>query len=226
MPKHKPLAERTLLHRFVSSRPYLTVALLVGVASGLFFHDETALRQALIGWNVTVWLYLLIIIYPLNKADHHRVRELAARQDESAALVLVTMTIGIALTMAAVISELASAGKGGDGQQALHYIITAVTVTGSWLLLGVLYCFHYAHMFYNSDSDQPELKFPDDEKEPNYWDFLYFSFTISVAVQTSDVCVMSRAMRKLVLSQSVICYLFNLVIVGLAINIAAGLMNN
>jgi uncharacterized membrane protein len=226
VPKHKPLAERTLLHRFVSSRPYLTVALLVGVASGLFFHDETGLRQALIGWNVAVWLYLVIIIYPMNKADHHRVRELAAKQDESAALVLVTMTIGIALTMAAVISELAGAGKGGDGQQALHYIITAVTVTGSWLLLGVLYCFHYAHKFYNSDSAQPELKFPDDEKEPNYWDFLYFSFTISVAVQTSDVCVMSRSMRKLVLSQSVICYLFNLVIVGLAINIAAGLMNN
>ena len=226
MPTPETGAGRNLLHRFVSSRPYLSVALLVGVAAGLFFHDETLLRQALIGWNVTVWLYLLIIIYPMNRADHHRVRELAARQDESAALVLVTMTIGIALTMAAVISELAGAGKGGDGAQALHYLITAVTVIGSWLLLGVLYCFHYAHTFYNSDSDQPALKFPDDEKEPNYWDFLYFSFTISVAVQTSDVAVMSRSMRKLVLSQSVICYLFNLVIVGLAINIAAGLMNN
>ncbi|MDQ2820008.1 MAG: DUF1345 domain-containing protein [Pseudomonadota bacterium] len=224
MPKHKPDAKRNLLHRFVTSRPYLTVALVVGVASGLFFTDQTWLRQALIGWNVTVWLYLASIIYPMNKADHHRVREVAAKQDESAALVLGTMTIGIALTMAAVISELSGGGKGGD--QAVHYIITAATVTGSWILLGVLYCFHYAHMFYNSDSDEPELKFPDDEREPNYWDFLYFSFTISVAVQTSDVAVMSRNMRKLVLSQSVICYLFNLIIVGLAINIAAGLMNN
>lgn len=226
MPTPETGAGRNLLHRFVSGRPYLSVALLVGIGSALFFHDETWLRQALIGWNVTVWLYLLIIIYPMNRADHHRVREVAARQDESAALVLSTMTIGIALTMAAVISELAGAGKGGDGAQALPYIITAVTVTGSWLLLGVLYCFHYAHTFYNSASDQPGLKFPDNEKEPNYWDFLYFSFTISVAVQTSDVAVMSRTMRKLVLSQSVICYLFNLVIVGLAINIAAGLMNN
>jgi uncharacterized membrane protein len=222
-------AGRNLLHRFVSGRPYLSVALLVGIGCALFFHEETGLRQALIGWNVTVWLYLLIIIYPMNRADHHRVREVAAKQDESAALVLATMTIGIALTMAAVISELAGAGPGrggGAGPQALPYIITAVTVTGSWLLLGVLYCFHYAHTFYNSASDQPELKFPDAEKEPNYWDFLYFSFTISVAVQTSDVAVMSRTMRKLVLSQSVICYLFNLVIVGLAINIAAGLMNH
>lgn len=224
MPKPESDATRNLLHRFVTSRPYLTVALVVGVATGLFFTDQTWLRQALIGWNVTVWLYLAMIIYPMNKADHHRVREVAAKQDESAALVLGTMTIGIALTMAAVISELSGAGKGGD--QAVHYIITAATVTGSWILLGVLYCFHYAHKYYNSDSADPELKFPDDEREPNYWDFLYFSFTISVAVQTSDVAVMSRSMRKLVLSQSVICYLFNLIIVGLAINIAAGLMNN
>ena len=153
-------------------------------------------------------------------------REIAARQDESAALVLGTMTIGIALTMAAVISELSGASKAASGAQAVHYIYTGVTVIGSWLLLGVLYCFHYAHLYYNSARKEPELKFPGDEQEPNYWDFLYFSFTISVAVQTSDVCVMTRTMRKLVLSQSVICFLFNLVILGLSINIAAGLMNN
>ena len=198
--------ERNLLHRFVTSRPYLTSALVVGVATGLFFTDQTWLRQALIGWNVTVWLYLLIIIFPMNKADHHRVREVAAKQDESAALVLGTMTIGIVLTMAAVISELAGAGKGGDATW--HYIITAIMVTGSWILLGVLYCFHYAHKYYNSDSDAPELKFPDDEQEPNYWDFLYFSFTISVAVQTSDVTVRSRRMRKVVLGQSVLCFFY------------------
>jgi uncharacterized membrane protein len=218
--------QRNLLHRFIRSRPYLTVALVFGVGTGLFFTDQTWLRQALIGWNTTVWLYLLSLIPAVNKADHHKVREVAAKQDESAALVLGTMTIGIALTMAAVISELSGASKGASGEQAVHYIVTAVTVVGSWILLGVLYCFHYAHIFYNSKEDDPELKFPDECVEPNYWDFLYFSFTISVAVQTSDVCVMTRTMRKLVLSHSVISFLFNLVILGLSINIAAGLMNN
>jgi len=219
-------AERNLLHRFVRSRPYLTIALVLGVATGLFFTDETWLRQALIGWNVTVWLYLLMVIPAMNKADQHRVREVAARQDESAALVLVTMTIGIALTMAAVISELSGASKASSGDEAIHYIYTGITVIGSWLLLGVMYCFHYAHIYYNSKHKEPELKFPDDGLEPNYWDFLYFSFTISVAVQTSDVAVMTRTMRKLVLSHSVIAFLFNLLILGLSVNIAAGLMNN
>jgi uncharacterized membrane protein len=226
MQKPDDTRQRNLLHRFISSRPYLTVALVLGVATGLFFTEQTWLRQALIGWNVTVWLYLIAVIPAMNSADHHRVREIAAKQDESAAVVLGTMTIGIILTLAAVISELSGASKADSSEQAIHTIYTAVTVLGSWILLGVLFCFHYAHKYYNNDGDDPVLKFPDDLKEPNYWDFLYFSFTISVALQTSDVAVMTRTMRKLVLSQQIICFWFNLVILGLAINIAAGLMNS
>ena len=36
------------------------------------------------------------------------------------------------------------------------------------------------------------LGFPDKETNPDYWDFLYFSFTIAVAAQTSDIAVLSR----------------------------------
>ena len=50
--------------------------------------------------------------------------------------------------------------------------------------------------------------------------------TIAVAVQTSDVAVTSRSMRKLVLGHSVLAFFFNLLILGLSINIAAGLVNS
>jgi uncharacterized membrane protein len=111
-------------------------------------------------------------------------------------------------------------------QVALRYAFTALTVVGSWLLVGVLFCFHYAHVYYRAPKDRLPLRFPDEGLEPNYWDFLYFSFTIAVAVQTSDVTVMSRTMRKLVLGQSVLSFFFNLLILGLSINIAAGFMNS
>ncbi|MFX7731916.1 DUF1345 domain-containing protein, partial [Acinetobacter baumannii] len=66
-------------------------------------------------------------------------------------------------------------------------------------------------------------RFPDGIRNPGYWDFLYFAFTISVAVQTSDVAVASRALRTSVLAHSLICFVFNAAIIGLSINIAAGL---
>jgi uncharacterized membrane protein len=111
-------------------------------------------------------------------------------------------------------------------QVALRYAFTALTVIGSWLLVGVLFCFHYAHLYYRAPEGRAPLRFPDEGLAPNYWDFLYFSFTIAVAVQTSDVSVMSRTMRKLVLGQSVLSFFFNLLILGLSINIAAGFVNS
>ena len=47
--------------------------------------------------------------------------------------------------------------------------------------------------------------------------------TISVAVQTSDVSVRTTAMRAVVIGQSVLCFFFNLAILGLSINIPASL---
>jgi len=44
-------------------------------------------------------------------------------------------------------------------------------------------------------------------------------------VQTSDVVVRSRSLRKVVLGQSVLCFFYNLAILGLSINIAASLIN-
>ncbi|MGL5761668.1 MAG: DUF1345 domain-containing protein, partial [Plesiomonas shigelloides] len=58
---------------------------------------------------------------------------------------------------------------------------------------------------------------------PNYWDFMYFSFTIAVASQTADVCIGSPEMRKVVLLQSVISFFFNMAVLGMSVNIGASL---
>ena len=55
-------------------------------------------------------------------------------------------------------------------------------------------------------------------------DFLYFSFTIGAAAQTSDVSVTSSRMRRIVLVQTVLSFLFNTTVLALAINVAAGML--
>jgi len=96
-------------------------------------------------------------------------------------------------------------------------------VIGSWLLIGVIFSVHYARLYYTWQGKEPALRFAEGLLTPNYWDFLYFSFTIGVAVQTSDVGVATRSLRKVVLGQSLIGFLFNTAILGFSINIAAGL---
>jgi uncharacterized membrane protein len=219
--------DKRLLHRFIRSRPHLTLAIALGAVVALMWpHSHPWLRRALIGWNAGVWAYLLSMMWMMATADERKVREIAGKEDESAGLVLFTMVIGVVLSLYAIVTELTRMDNVPPDQVALRYAFTALTVIGSWLLVGVLFCFHYAHVYYRAPKDRPPLHFPDDGLEPNYWDFLYFSFTIAVAVQTSDVTVVSRTMRKLVLGQSVLSFFFNLLILGLSINIAAGFVNS
>ena len=223
---------RRLLHRFVRSRPHLTLAIAFGTVVGLAWPDSHPwLRRALIGWNAGVWVYLIGMAWMMVRADHRKVRDIAGRQDESAGLVLFTLVVGAILSLYAIVSELTRMDHVPADQIALRYAFTALTVIGSWLLVGVLFCFHYAHLYYRAPRDHAPLRFPEEEPdggaiEPDYWDFLYFSFTIAVAVQTSDVTVTSRSMRKLVLGHSVLAFFFNLLILGLSINIAAGFVNS
>jgi uncharacterized membrane protein len=109
-------------------------------------------------------------------------------------------------------------------ERGLHYAFTAATLTGSWLMVGMIFTTHYAHLYYTAPEHKRPLHFPDEQANPDYWDFLYFSFTIAVAVQTSDVSVQTRSMRKAVLAQSVLSFFFNAAVLGLSINIAAGLI--
>lgn len=208
---------------------HLRLALTIAAGAVTVFALPSSWQLAtrlLIGWNVTVWAYLFLMSWLLMRAGHARVLELTKQEDESWAVVLIVMSIASIASLGAIILVLAQAKSMASDLRLVDYAFTVATVLGSWCLLGVLFTQHYARLFYRSPSNRRPLRFPDDEASPNYWDFLYFSFTVSVAVQTSDVAVMTRAARKMVLTQSVLFFLFNLAILGLSINVAAGLIGS
>lgn len=213
-------------HRFISSRPHLSLSIGVGLVVGLLMpHTESPLTRALIGWNAAVWLYLITMMWMVTRADHHKVREIACKQDENAGIVLLALVLCAVLSLSAIIWELGEIPHLKPDQRPIRYAFTALTVLGSWLVVGMLFTFHYAHMFYLSRERVRPLQFPAELNDPDYWDFLYFSFTIAVAAQTSDVIVQGRRIRKLALAQSVLSFFFNVAIIGLSINIAAGMLN-
>jgi uncharacterized membrane protein len=218
--KHSPL------HRFVRTRPHLILAIFLGLIIGPLLPDDWArMTRILTAWNASVWLYLVTMWWMMMRADHHQVKALVARQDERTPVVLFALSVAAVLSLAAIFSQLSVVKNMPSDLRAIHYGLAGITLLGSWFLVGTLFCFHYAHLYYRAPVSERPLQFPDDEANPDYWDFLYFSFTIAVAVQTSDVAVHTRMMRKIVLGQSVLTFFFNLVVLGLSINIAAGLLN-
>ncbi|WP_443114335.1 DUF1345 domain-containing protein [Herbaspirillum seropedicae] len=217
----------SVARQIVQVHPRLLIGLAVGIVAAVFLPATTWTGRCLIGWNAGVWFYLLSLWLMMLRADAEAVRRLAETEDESAQVVLVMVCVAAVASLLAILLELAGSSH-GDRSKLLRYAFTASTVFGAWLLIGTIFTLHYARLFYAEDDDPQALplRFPDGQRQPDYWDFLYFSFTISVAVQTSDVGVATRALRKTVLAHSLICFVFNAAIIGLSINIAAGLAGN
>jgi uncharacterized membrane protein len=58
---------------------------------------------------------------------------------------------------------------------------------------------------------------------PDYWDFLYFAFTVGMTAQTSDVVITSRIMRRLVIVHAIVSFVFTTAVIALTVNLAAQL---
>lgn len=213
---------KTIIHR----HPRLFTGLGVGIAVGMLMPPTVEpLRRMLLGWNGAVWTYLGLMGFLMARARPAQVKASAENEDESDGIVLMLVCIAAIASLAAIIFELANTRHQQTGPSLASYGFTLLTVIGSWLLVATIFTLHYTRHFYRSGG-QPPLHFPDQTKNPDYWDFLYFSFTIAVALQTSDVEVMSGRMRKIVLLQSVLTFVFNTAILGLSVNIAASLVGS
>ncbi len=216
------------LQRFYVARPRMVYALGLGIVAGLAIPlpDEADwVLHTIVGWNVAVYVYLAAIWWMMIRADDSDVRQVAERQDESAYVVLTAVSLAALMSLAAIVLELANV-HGGTAHHPLHMALTGATVLGSWFLIPTIFGLHYAHFYYLIDKghDAP-LLFPEKGLKPDYWDFMYFSFTIAVASQTADIAPTSRWMRKAMLAQAVLSFFFNASILGLSINISASLVS-
>lgn len=212
---------------FVRHRPRFVVAFFFGIFCFFLLPEQwSLLTRILFSWNFAIWLYLFLVLWLLHDTHHESVLQVAQREDNSALAVLFILTSATVVSLIAIIFELSNMRELSAEARLLKYAFTGATVIGAWLLLGTIFMFHYALLYYRSPKEARALQFPDHEVHPNYWDFLYFSFTISVAMQTSDVMVTSRSTRKTVLVQSMLSFMFNAAILGFSINIAAGLVGH
>ena len=103
-------------------------------------------------------------------------------------------------------------------------LLAGLTVVLSWLLAHTIFALHYAHGYFNdlAEDRAPGLAFPAEHDDPDYWDFLYFSFVVGMTAQVSDVQVLTQVWRRLVLAHGLLSFLFNTVVLALSINLLAG----
>jgi uncharacterized membrane protein len=178
----------------------------------------------LASWNAGAGVYLALSWYRMLTADAKRIRKRSEDLDFSDTLILVLSIVAAFASVAGIVIELAGVKNAAPEVEATKAAIAFATIMISWVFLHTLFTTHYAHRFYAAADNGPNILFPDKVEEPVYWDFLYFAFVIGVAAQTADIGVATMPMRRLALFHSVLSFLFNTMILALAINVGASLL--
>ncbi len=197
----------------------------VGLAAGFAPWPTDGLARGLIGWcaGIAVYLALAWWLAETFDAEHTRARSRSLDQPNVLILVIMLTAVGVSVT---VIAMLLMQVKQMDGlQRVSHIALGMVSLAASWLVIHTIYAFHYAHRYYQLEqSDKVAgagLDFPG-KLDPDYFDFLYFSFVVGMTSQVSDVQVTSREMRRITLVHSVLAFGFNMLVLALSINVVAG----
>jgi len=207
--------------RILHARWRLLFAALLGIAiiAVLPSHWEFA-RGVLVGWDVGVAVYLMVTYGLIAQATTHHIRRQAAIEDEGKFTILVLTVAAALASIVAIVVELS--GPKGDKPAATALVLAIVTILLSWAFIHTIFALHYAHEYFGEGSDSQEqgLQFPGDE-EPDYWDFIYFSFVIGMTFQVSDVAITSKMIRRLAVAHGIVSFVFNVALLALMVNIAA-----
>jgi uncharacterized membrane protein len=154
-------------------------------------------------------------------------RRRAARQDLGRWVILLAIVAGALFSLLALVYVQKTFKAAPDGEPPLYLATIVATLLLSWFLVHTVFSLHYAHGYYGpSDVEDDEdglvggLEFPL-EKQPDYWDFMYFSYVVGMTSQVSDVQVSGRELRRLTLIHGVVSFFFNTIILALTINILA-----
>ena len=203
----------------------LLTSVAVGVA--LFFvfpaHWGTIAR-VLMSWNCGVTLFVVWIFAWMSGCTAEQLYMRYKDEDETAMIILVNVICAALLSLVAIVALLSTVRQVAGFEKAMHFTLAAVTVMISWLLVPTVFTLHYTDAFYSATDEDRPLLFPQ-TRRPVFWDFAYFSFTIAAACQTADVATANTSIRRAVLAQSLIAFVFNASILGFAVNISAGLFS-
>jgi uncharacterized membrane protein len=107
-------------------------------------------------------------------------------------------------------------GAGVSGQPSVrgfHVFVSLAAMLVTWMIMNGVFAMRYAALYYAPLADdlatpRRGLSFPDHELVPDYWDFVYYAFTIGMCYQTSDVLLTSPEMRRQTLVHAIFAFLY------------------
>jgi uncharacterized membrane protein len=198
------------------------IAFVLGVVGGVLIAFVAPWQVAVVsGWDVA-GLFLLVVVWTtIRRLDAVMTQSHATREDDSrvaAGLLLVGASVA---SLAATGLDLVKASHATGFHRFLLTSTAILTVTVSWAVVHTVYTLRYAHEYYMPPIGG--IDFKTNDEAPDYRDFAYVAFTVGMTFQVSDTDIQRRQIRRSVLTQALLAYLFGAVILAVTINVVASL---
>ncbi|HUJ25678.1 MAG TPA: DUF1345 domain-containing protein [Myxococcales bacterium] len=180
------------------------------------------LLAALGGWNTGCLSLIAFAWHIIFTADAKVTARRAAAEDFGRTAISLLVVLASAASLVSV-TILVRGAKGSVPEGRALAALCLTTVALAWTLTHTAFALRYAHLYYRDDHEGVGgVDFPGGAR-PRYADFAYLAFTIGMTFQVSDTGVSSPQIRRTVLLQAVLSFVYNTVILAFVLNLLFGM---
>jgi uncharacterized membrane protein len=213
-------AKRGLGNRIAPPRFILFVLVLAaGTAAGVSLLNWR--HGVMAGFDLAAFVFLASLMPIFLRSDARSIRTMSAQNDANRVVLLAITAAVLLVILVTVAAELVDQKSPG----AWSRVLIIATIILAWLFSNIVYALHYAHLYYSRSkdggADSGGIDFPG-TPEPDYSDFIYFSFTLGMTFQTSDSNITSSAMRSVVVFHCFAGFVYNIAVLAFTINVLGG----
>lgn len=203
----------------LGARGRVVVCLIIGTVVVVLLRASGWPVRLVAGWDAACVALLTSAWVTISAADPAQTRRRAAAEDPGRTAVWIFVIVSGAFSIGGATLLLPRAGTLAPESTTALVSLCLLAVVSAWLLTHSAYSLRYAHVYYRDDHQGAGgMEFPG-KRAPDDLDFAYFSFTVGMCYQTSDVTVSSFAIRRMVLVHAIISFAYNTVILALALNL-------
>ncbi|MGN6273559.1 MAG: DUF1345 domain-containing protein [Protaetiibacter sp.] len=197
------------------------VAVVAGVVAAAGTMPLLGIAGALLaGWaalGIVSVAWVLLIVWPMDAAQ---TRAHATAEDPGRRLARLIAILGSIASLGAAAVVIVEARHAPPLLSALLAGVAVLSVAASWALIQTDYLLRYAHLYYTEPIGG--IDFHQDDP-PRYTDFAYVSVGLGMTYQVADTNLSDGGMRRLVIAQTLLAYLFGAIILATIINLIASL---
>ena len=217
------------LPRLIRRQSRITAAIVAIAIAYLATRSLPDELNLLIPYDIGVGVYLVLTGALMRRASPEDAAELSRRGEPNNILILIAVIALSVISLVGVAAMLNHPAGRPRWVVNLHMTTSLLAVILSWVLSHIYFGLHYMHLYYDDTIIDGKLtysmglEFPQRETA-DFWDFMYYSFTIAMCYGTSDVNVTSVRIRRVTLLHAIFSFLFVTSIIGFVVNIISNVI--